>query len=764
MEDKTDGNPFFLTQLLYSLYQENLLVFNNSQSSVNREKNQCDWQWNIEQIANLSITENVVDLMISKIAKLDLSTQRILKLAACIGNQFNLEILAIINNKSQKITAKELQSALDKSLVIPLDNQYKVPLLEASLELSNQLSEKDADYLPYIPYKFLHDRIQQAAYALIPESEKKQVHLQIGRLQLQNITENELPNNIFDIVNQLNEGSELISDQLEKNQLAELNLQAGKKAKASTAYESALRYLETSSKLLIGNSWENQYQLTLDIQVETLEAQYLNTKWKQMEQLSVNILQKVSNVLDQVKVYELIILSYYAQFKPNKAIDIAVKALDKLDIKISQADVNGSAITKPLQDSSQNIADLADLPEMIDSYKLSAISILQPLITPTLTTNFPLFVETILTQLNLCFKFGNPPQAAGIYSCYGMLLCGVIEDIDSGYRFGKLSISLLEKYNTPKIEPLAMHVYYGFIWHWKEFLNNEKIPEKLIDCIQQGLDIGNNEYASYFALNYCLIRFFKGHNLEQVEQDYRKYSKLIKKTNQEYSINYIEICSNIVTNLRNVEQNTCLLIGESQDEENKSINEYIKQQNQWLIFIFYFGKTIVAYFLKDYFTAFNNSQDAEKYAVALVGYLCTPQHNFYSSLTCLAYYRVCEVKQHDKILNQVAYNQEKMKKWAEHCPENFQHKYDLVAAENARVLGQNWQAQELYDQAIQGAKKYEFIHEEALAYERAAEFYLALRESRNRATLSQKCSSLLYSLGCKSQSSSIRSRISSAFN
>ncbi len=777
MAKKTDGNPFFLTQLLYSLYQDNLLVFNPSQSPVNaKDKEQCDWQWNIKQITSLSITENVVDLMISKIEKLAQKTQQILKLAACIGNQFNLEILSVINNKSPKITAKELQSALDESLVIPLDNQYKVPLLENSLQLSNKLSENDAEYSTYIPYKFLHDRVQQAAYSLIPEAEKKQVHLQIGRLLLKNIKKDDLQNRIFDIVNQLNEGLDLITDQSESNQLVKLNLQAGKKAKASTAYESALKYLDTGSELLTKNSWDNQYQLTLEVQVETLEALYLNTKWEQIEQLSATILEKTNNtldpdkvILDQVKVYELEILSYYAQFQPEKAIDIAVKALDKLGIKISQqVDVNDSAITKPLQYYPKNIADLADLPKMTDPYKLSAISILQPVITATLTTNFSLFVETILTQLNLCFKYGNAPQAAGIYSCYGMLLCGVIEDIDSGYQFGKLSISLLEKYNIPKIEPLAMHVYYGFIWHWKEFLNDKETSEKLLDFVQQGIDMGNSEYASYFALNYCFIRFFGGCNLEQVEQDYRKHSKLIKQTNQEYSINYIEICSNVVVNLRNLDQDTYLLIGNSQDEENTSIEKYINQQNQWLIFIFYFGKTIVAYFLKDYFKAFNNSQDAESYVVTLVGYLCTPQYNFYSSLACLAHYQACEIEQQNKILKQVSSNQKSMKKWAGHCPENFQHKYDLVAAEKARILmiesiqfwliyffifrwtvesgsyslmryalskmkmgccrilEQYWQAQQFYEKAIQGAKTYEFVHEEALAYERAAEFYLAL--------------------------------------
>ncbi len=352
---KTGGNPFFLTQLLYSLYQDNLLVFNPYQSFNPEDNQQGYWQWDIEKIESVSITDNVVELMVSKIEKLDETTQQVLKLASCIGSHFNLEILSIVNNKSQIVTARELQSALDEGLIIPLDNNYKVPLLWNPEELSNNSSDTSFQYFTYIPYKFLHDRVQQAAYSLIREEEKKQVHLQIGRLLLKNIQEDELQNNIFDIVNHLNEGSALITEQLEKDELAKLNLQAGKKAKASTAYETALNYLETGSKLLAENSWECQYQFTLEFQVLTLEVLYLNTKWKQIEELSATILKKVNNILDQVKVYELVILSYYGQFKPKKSIDNALKILEKLGINISQEVVSNSAIKKIIQQQNQSL-------------------------------------------------------------------------------------------------------------------------------------------------------------------------------------------------------------------------------------------------------------------------------------------------------------------------------------------------------------------------------------------------------------------------
>ncbi len=734
---KTGGNPFFLTQLLYSLYQENLLVFNPHQSFNPEDNKSSYWQWDIEQIENVSITDNVIDLMVGKIEKLDQKTQQVLKLAACIGNHFNLEVLSIINNQSQAITALELQSALEQGLIVPLDNNYKVPLLSNLEELSDKSLVICSEDSTYIPYKFLHDRVQQAAYTLIPEAEKKPVHLQVGRLLLQNIQENELGNKIFDIVNQLNEGLDLITDTLEKQELAKLNLQAGKKAKFSTAYESALRYLETSSKFLEKNSWNTQYKLTLEVHLETLETLYFIASWERFEKLSTAILERVSNILDRAKIYELKILSYYAQFKPEKAINNAIEILDKLGIQISKIILNKSEIKNRIQQENKslklllrqkNIEDLANLSNMTDPYKLAAISILQPVMSATWTINFPLFIEIILTQLNLCLQYNNPPQAAAIYGGYGMLLCSIIEDIELGYKFGKLSIVLLEKYNIPKLETLVWYLYYVFIRPWKESINDTIAREKFLDALQKGIDTGNNEYTCYFCLSYCYIELFGGSNLVQLELDAKKYTELIKKLNQEYSIEFIEIIKNTITNLRIINQDKqFFLLGDCQQEEELFLEKYIKQQNQWLLFAYYFGKTLITFFYKDYLKALANSQHTEKYILAVSGGASfNAQHNFYSSLISLANYMNSSQEKRKKILTKVDNNQVRMHRWADYCPANFQHKYDLVAAEKARILGQNWQAAEFYEQAIQGAKKYEFIHEEALAYERAAEFYLAL--------------------------------------
>ena len=730
---KTGGNPFFLTQLLYSLYQENLLVFNPHHSFLISESNrQSYWQWDIAQIENVSITDNVVDLMVSKIEKLDTQTQHVLQLAACIGNHFKLEVLAIVNNKSQTATARELQSALDEGLIIPLEKNYKFPLLWNPEELLNSNLGTSFQNSTYIPYKFLHDRVQQAAYSLIPEAERKIIHLQIGRLLLQNIKDNDLENKIFDIVNQLNEGLDLIKESSEKKELAKLNLRAGKKAKSSTAYELSLIYLKSARKLLTFDSWENQYELTLDIYINFLESLYLNTIFDQIEELFNDVLQKCKNIFDRLKINQLKISYYYTTLQPQKAIETALNFLAELRIHLSSKTNNielsienqQKSIQLLLQDKS--IDNLADLPKMTDQYKLAAINILQKIISATHTTNFSLFIEVILTEINLCIKYGNPPQSASIYAVYGMVLCTIKKDINNGYAFGKLSVKLLEEYKDNQSESFVMQMFYGQIWHWKKYLKDLAAQKHLLHAFKTGIDKGENEFSSYAIINYCLIKLLGGESLEEVNLDFYKYSCFIEKTKQEFAIYSAKIYYKLTIILSKSTKNYFLILGDSLEEENQYLKEWIQANNEWLLSSIYLAKAICCYYLKDYIHAYSSSINANKYSQATSSYLTAPQQNFYSSLAYIFYYNSCEINQQENLLTQVDNNQINMKKWASYCPENFQHKYDLVEAEKARVLGDNWQAAELYDQAIQGAKKYEFIHEEALAYERAAEFYLEL--------------------------------------
>jgi predicted ATPase/signal transduction histidine kinase/CheY-like chemotaxis protein len=722
---KTNGNPFFLTQLLQFLYTENLLSFDFSTGG---------WQWNIEQIRAIGITDNVVELMLSKIEKLDEKTQNVLKLAACVGNRFDLEVLSVVNAKSLSETSAELWSAVQEGLIVPLSDDYKIPLLwHQEVESSSNLEISSSfipDFSSSIPYRFLHDRVQQAAYALIPEDQKKQVHLKIGQLLLQNTKPSELEENIFDVVNQLNMGAELLTHQSEKDELARLNLIAGKRAKASTAYEPSLRYLDTALGLLASDSWQYQYELTLNIYVEAVDAQYLNAQFERAEKLSAVVLERAKTLLDQVKVYELNIESYIAKQNYKDAIDTSLKVLAELGVVLQEPtqqkiEEEQNSIKFLMRD--KQIEDLFDWPEMTDPYKLAAARILVSTTTASMITNPMLTILLTLTTVKLCIQYGNPPkEAASAYVVYGQFLCGAIKDIDSGYRFGQLSLRLLEKFNVREAKPYIEHFYNGFIRHWKEPVKSIEL-EQLQEGFHIGLETGEIEYTCYNAITYCLFATLILDNLEEINKKYANYIDEIIKLKQEYSFDYIRICSKVALNLiRGYQDGYCLIIGSSREEEETRIKGWRENQAEWLLFITYLVKTISYYFFKDYRQAFESASQGEKYGESPAAYLISVQHKFYSSLALIAFSSDSETNGQKEILEQVSSNQKNMKIWAEHCPENFQHKYDLVEAEKARVLGEYWEAEKLYDRAIRGARKQGHIHEEAIAYERAAEFYLSI--------------------------------------
>ncbi|MGB5967877.1 MAG: AAA family ATPase [Spirulinaceae cyanobacterium] len=709
--NKTEGNPFFLTQLLQTLYKTNLLLFNTNTGS---------WQWEIEQINTAGITDNVVELMISKIGKLNESTQNVLKLAACIGNRFYLKVLSVVNAKSMSVTANELWPALQQGLVIPLDDNYKVPLFDHEEKISAS-----------VPYRFLHDRVQQAAYSLIPEAQKQEVHLQVGQLLLNNTPQEQLEENIFAIVNQLNFGSELFSSQSERDDLAQLNLAAGKKAKRAAAYKPALNYLEKGLQFLSSNSWEYQYDLTLNFYLETVETQYINTQFEEAESLCAVVLENVKELLDKVKVYELKIQAYIARFQFHLAINTALEILKKLAVdlpqKVTQQKINQEYKSLKLLLKDKPIASLFELPDMSDPYKLAAIRILLAVTAPAIIVNPSLYSLITLKAVNFCITDGNPPQASGVYIFAGKLLCGIMKDIDSGYQFGQLALRLLEKFNIQKFKSLVLHYSAGFIRPWKEPINDSNIRETLQTALNAGLDTGDIEHTSYNASAYCLFSLFSGLPIEKVNQRYEKYLDLTIRIKQAYTIRYMNNCRKIPVNLdEGYENNYCLIVGDSQQEEEQILQQWTQEKAEWLLFSAYLAKTISYYFFNNYKEAVLSGVLADKHSTSSAAYLVTVQHNFYYSLSILGNYQYLQTDECKRALKQVAANQKNMKMWASHCPENFQHKYDLIEAERVGLLGRNWQAQELYDKAIQGAKKNRFLHEEGLAYERAAEFYLTI--------------------------------------
>ncbi len=721
--NKTQGNPFFLTQLLRTLYQENLLVY-DFQSGA--------WQWDLEHIQAIGITDcNVVELIARNIRKLPAAAQSVLKLAACIGNQFNLEVLAIVSEKSQKETALNLWDTLQAGLVLPLSNDYKIPLVFEGAE-TGLAGLQDVK----VDYKFLHDRVQQAAYFLIPQEQKQETHFKIGQLLLQNTAPEARKDNIFALVNQLNcgigattGGLPLLTSEKERYELAELNLIAGQKAKAAMAYESAVKYLNIGLGLLNpplsplskggsegGSSWQSQYDLTLNLHTEAAEAEYLNANFEGAENLTNQLLKQANNILDKVKAYELKIQMYMVQTQPIKALEAGLQALEIMGISRLYIRECGR-----LEVQLPQLEEVDSLPQMTDPQQLAVMRFLVSITGPALMNKPELILPIILTQIEICITQGYSPLSAFSYTCYGLVLCGAMGETEKGYYAGKLSVKLLEKYGVKAMKCQVFNTFNGCVRPWKEHLRETLAT--LQEGFQSGLEVGDLIYAGYCAFNYCNFLLFMGYQLDALEQKQGHYIDLFHKLKNEYIVSNFSIWRQMNLNLRGLSADKCRLRGESFDEDTM-LPQWLAINEGWSLFTIYLAKSIILYVFKDFNSAINSASMAAKYLQSVGGWMPIAAHNFYYSLALLAVYPTADTQ--EEYLQQVKANQVKMHNWAFHAPMNYLHKYELVEAEKARVLGDKDQAIDYYDRAIQNAAAQGYIQEEALANELAAEYYLSL--------------------------------------
>ncbi|WP_199247534.1 AAA family ATPase [[Phormidium] sp. ETS-05] len=699
--NKTQGNPFFLTQLLKTLYQEKLVQYNFQAG---------EWQWDISEIQAVGITDyNVVELIARNMQKLAAATQEVLKLGACLGNQFNLETLAIVHEKSASATAADLWEALQAGLILPLSNAYKIPMLVGEHGTSRQLSDNSRT----IAYRFLHDRVQQAAYTLIPEAEKKSTHLHIGQLLLQNTNPDEREENIFALVNQLNYGIDIITATEEKTQLAQLNLIAGKKAKAAAAYEAAVRYFNVGLALLSPDSWVSDYDLTLELYTKAAEAEYCNANFEGAQQQAEVILAKATSDLDRVKVYELKMEMFTAQHQILAAIDTGMQALQMLGVSLQQ----GMQLHKL-----PSLDELDNCPEMTDPDKLATMRVLMNLLSPVMMAKPEILLQVILTQVNLCLESGHSAIAALSYSWYGMLLCGSLGQIELGYHAGQLALKLLDKFNATSLKCRSYNMIYAFITPWKSHIKENLQP--LQEGMQSGLETGDLMYASYCILNYCTYLFVVENRLASALEKQTAYINLLLQLKNDISTYTTKIWMQANLNLQGVNHHQTDLIGDMFDET--AILPNLEAANDgWSLFSLYLAKGILCCTFKDVAGAIANTFKSREYVASVGGFPHAATQKFYHSLAMLAHYHAAEPSQQEEYLQLVAANQEQMKIWAYHAPMNFQHMYDLVEAEKARILGEYVQAIELYDKAIAGARDNGYIHYEALATEKAGEFYLA---------------------------------------
>ncbi|WP_437870342.1 AAA family ATPase [Sorangium sp. So ce363] len=689
LDRKTAGNPFFATQFLGELYREGLIGFRGAE---------VGWIWDVDAISAKNYTDNVVELLVSKLLRLPEQTQASMKLAACIGNELSDDVLAMICGKALEETRADLEPAVSEGFL---------------------LSRRDG-------YKFLHDRVQQAAYALIPEETRGEVHLKIGRLLLKRTKkEEELAEKIFDIVNQINLGASLVGGVEEKTRFAELNLTAGKRAKASSAYRSAVNYLSAAAELLSEESWDTHYALTCELHTELAECLFLSGNLDDAERECANV-DRARTKLDKAAFYRLRMQLCLARGENDKGIALCVECVGLFGVEL-RTKPEKEVVLAELQKvrdlvKGRRIEELLDLPVMTDPEMAATMSTLA-WIYPSAFYVDPSFTDLVVgTMVRLSVLHGNAPASTMGYASFGAALCAKFAAYQEGYEFGKLACDLTERHGFIAFKPEVFQTHACLICIWTQHVRMQ-VEYAHIGFVT-GRELGNSTYACFNLLQYVIGMLVRGDSLESVHAAAVSSADFIINAKMTFVADVMTSVQRLTLAMRGLTDRLGTFGGG--DFVEADYEKHLATENIPLIHFFYQVNKLQARFIAGEY------EEAEAAGEAAKGLLWTAtaesilvhEYYYYGALCAAALYKHATAEKQKELRELLAASEARLRVWAESCPANFLGTHALVAAEIARIEGRDGDAAKLYDKSIRAFREGGFVQNEGVSSELAARFYI----------------------------------------
>ncbi|MBZ5553701.1 MAG: sigma 54-interacting transcriptional regulator [Acidobacteriia bacterium] len=716
--DKTGGNPFFVLQFLKMLRQEGFLKFDYE---LNR------WNYQLEAIANAGMTDNVIDLMTRKIRKLSPQSQHALTLASCIGNTFDGETLAIISEQDPGKVAADLREAREEGLILSSADSFEV----------SEISVLDPP-LPAAPtFTFLHDRVQLAAYSLIPEDRRNLVHLTVGRLLLNRGTASLAEEKIFDVVHHLNLGRNLIDDGEERVTLAKLNLDAGRKAKSSTAYQAALNYFNQGIALLEEGYWSSDYALMLGLHLERAESEYLCGDFQWSELHFEQLLKRAGTRLDKARVHSLRIVQYENMSRYLEAIASGREGLalfevlfpDRTEEKEAALEAEVEAIQKLR--GARTIDSLIDLPTMTDPEIRMVMKILTALWPSAYLVGDQLLTRLIsATMVRLSLVHGNTEDSAYGYVTHAITVGPVRGDYKSGYEFGRLALSVNERFNDPRLRAKIHQQFQAHVNIWRRPMET-CLPHSQV-AFRSGFETGDFTYANYAVFSESWHALLISRDLGRFIRDYSPNLAVINKLKMTSFVDAQKIILNWARALQGLTRDMFSLSDETFNEEDY---HRTYESNPFFMTFYHLAKLHLYFNLEEYGKATEAASHLQRVAHSLGGTIWPPVLDFWIGLTLASCYPLPGGPDRDRSLDQLFKQQESLRILAENCPENFRCFWLLLTAEIERLRGHTSEAMESYEKAIQYAREVESLQNSALGKELLAKFLLGRGRKETAAAL-----------------------------
>ncbi|MEO8138356.1 MAG: sigma 54-interacting transcriptional regulator [Gemmatimonadota bacterium] len=715
--EKTAGNPFFVNQFLHSLHRDGHILFDRTARM---------WRADLAAIRGLRITENVVDLMASRLQRLPAATQRLLRLGACVGGRFDLTTLSTIAEQPPDATAGDLWPAVEEGLLLSAEVSYGfAPDLADGRTPGERL------------YRFLHDRVQQAAYALIHESERRQVHLLVGRLLLARGEDSANPGWLFDVVNQLNYGSDLIDDPDERLRLARFNLAAGRRAKASAAFLGSLGYFRSGAGLLPPDARETEHELAFALELEVAEAYYLSGAFAEAEQAFRALLDRATTTLEYADAAALLVVQFETMERFGDAIAVGTEALRRLDVQLpTESAAKSAALELEMADidtriGGREIAAVVDLPLLTDPRIHRALKLLGATwASAYITADVPLSTLIAARIVRLSLEHGHAPESAFGYVLHAVTLGSGLGQFDRGWQFGHLAIEVNERLDDLRLRAKVHHMFSAFVNLWRRPFAT-CLPHAR-EAYRAGLESGDLQFAGYGLFHQSWYGLALAPDLAEAEREFAPSVAALRRIKMEAWGQVQRLILNWALALRGLTNApTSLSTAEFREAEFQTAFKGSGIfESFWatakLALLFTFGTAAAA-------TAFG--LEWEETAARFVGSVWPAWYSGLLALAIASWLPDAAEAERPDLEARLEVLLQRLRVWAENSPENFRSTWLLAKAETAAARGQVADAILGYEETLQAVAGESSPRLRALTNELYGRFWLRQGRPRNAAAM-----------------------------
>ncbi len=688
VHERTAGNPFFAIQFLSALAEEALVTFDHSDGR---------WFWDLSRIQAKGYTDNVVDLMVGKLNRLPIETQKALQEFACLGNSAEIATLCIVHGTSEEEVHSDLWEALRQEFIVRLEGSYK----------------------------FAHDRVQEAAYSLIPEQVRAEAHLRIGRLLIARTPPERREEAVFEIVNQINRGAALITSQAERDQIAELNLIAGKRAKASTAYASALKYFIAGGALLGDDSWERRHELAFALELNRAECEFLTGQAAAADERLTMLLSRAANTSELATVTCLRVDLYSTlSHSSERAVAVFLEYLRHLGVEWAPHPTEEEARREYeriwINLGSRTIEELIELPLMSDPTSLATLDVLTKVSPPAMFSDPNLGSLVFCRAVNLSLEHGNCDGSCAAYVHLSMIAGPYFGNYKDGFRFGRLGYDLVEKRRLKRFQARTYLLFASFVIPWTKPVRAGR------DLIRQAFEVANKigdlTFAAYSTYNLNTNFLAAGDPLVEVQREAENGLEFAQKARFGVVTDFITAQLGLIRTLRG----STPKFGSFDDEQFDELRfeHHLASDRVPITECFYWIRKLQArFFAMVYPSAVDAALKAQRLLWTTASRFESAEYHFYAALSHAACCDSAFPDQYRQHFETLAAHHRQLEVWEEYSPENFENRAALVGAEIARIEGRDLDAMRLYERAISSAHANGFVNNEAVANEVAARFY-----------------------------------------